>query len=83
MADEDDTRNQEQEEQEEQKDLKPEPSDKKAAGTPLLQWIIMAIVVILCAGVGLTIGRIFAGSGTTENFDLAVSASSISPAKPI
>lgn len=70
MADEDDTRNQGQEEQKEQEDLTPEPTDKKAAGTPLgtpfLQWIIMAIVVILCACVGLVIGRIFAGSGTTE-----------------
>jgi len=66
MADEDDTRNQGQEEQKEQEDLKPEPSDKKAAGTPFLQWVIMAIVVILCAGAGLVIGRIFAGSGTNE-----------------
>ncbi len=62
MADEDDAKKQEQEQQE---DSKAESGDKKASGGRL-QWIIMAVVVIVGAGAGFGLGRIFGGSGTTE-----------------
>jgi len=65
MADEDDTK--QQETQEKQKTTKTESSDKKSLVGRFLPWIIMAVVVVLFAGAGLTVGRIFSGSGTPQN----------------
>jgi len=64
MADEDDTK--QQETQEKQKTTKTESSDKKSLVGRFLPWIIMAVVVVLFAGAGLTVGRIFSGSGTPQ-----------------
>ncbi|OHB85236.1 MAG: hypothetical protein A2Z38_00695 [Planctomycetes bacterium RBG_19FT_COMBO_48_8] len=64
MADADDIK--EQEGQEEQKDPKAETSDKKSLIARFLPWIIMVVVVLICAGAGLSVGRLFAGSGTPE-----------------
>jgi len=55
MADADDTKKQE--------DSKAESSDKKAPGG-ILQWIILAVVVVLFAGAGFGLGRLFAGFRT-------------------
>ncbi|HIJ52539.1 MAG TPA: flagellar basal body-associated FliL family protein [Planctomycetes bacterium] len=72
MADADETKEQQQEQKQEQKreqtekgKVSAEPSDKKASGGRL-QWIIMAVVVIVGAGAGFGVGRIFGGSGTAE-----------------
>ena len=62
MADEDDVKKKEQEQQE---DSKTESGDKKASGGRL-QWIIMAVVVIVGAGAGFGLGRLLGASGTTE-----------------
>jgi len=64
MADADDKK--EQEEQEEQKDPKAEKSDKKSLIARFLPWIIMFVVVLICAGAGLSVGRLFAGSRAPE-----------------
>ncbi|MHC4556818.1 MAG: flagellar basal body-associated FliL family protein [Planctomycetota bacterium] len=61
MADADDTK-----EQEEQKDPEAEKSDKKSLVGRFLPWIIMAVVVSLCAGAGFSLGRLFAGSRTPQ-----------------
>ena len=61
MADEDDAKKQEQKE-----DSKAESGDKKAAGGRL-QWIIIAVVVIVGAGSGFALGRLLGASGTTES----------------
>lgn len=55
MADADDTKKQE--------DSKAESSDKKTSGG-ILQWIILAVVVVLFAGAGFGLGRLFAGFRT-------------------
>ena len=62
MADKDDAKKKEQETQE---DSKAESGDKKASGGRL-QWIIMAVVVIVGAGAGFGLGRLLGASGTTE-----------------
>jgi flagellar basal body-associated protein FliL len=62
MADEDDAKKKEQEAQE---DSKAESGDKKPSGGRL-QWIIMAVVVIVGAGAGFGLGRLLGDSGTTE-----------------
>jgi flagellar basal body-associated protein FliL len=75
MADEDDIKEQEEqespeelenqedrEEQEEQKDSKAEKSGKKSLIARFVPWIIMLVVVAICAGAGLFAGRLFAGS---------------------
>ncbi len=68
MADEDDAKQQEtQEKQDATKTEKTESSDKKSLVGRFLPWIIMAVVVVLFAGVGLTLGRMFAGSSTPQN----------------
>lgn len=63
MADEDDAKKQEQEQKE---DPKAESGDKKASGGRL-QWIIIAVVVIVGAGSGFALGRLLGASGTTES----------------
>ena len=55
-----------QEEQEEQKDPNAETSDKKSLIARFLPWIILFVVVLICAGAGLSVGRLFAGSDTPE-----------------
>ena len=64
MADADDIK--EQEEQEEQEDPKAEKSDNKSLIARFLPWIIIFVVVLICACAGLSVGRLFAGSGTPE-----------------
>jgi len=53
-------------EQEEQEDPKAEMSDKKSLVTRFLPWVIIFVVVLICACAGLSVGRLFAGSGTPE-----------------
>jgi flagellar basal body-associated protein FliL len=67
MADADDIK--EQEGQEEQKDPKAEVSDKKSLIARFLPWIIIFVVVLICACAGLSVGRLFAGSGTPEGVE--------------
>ena len=70
MADAEDIKEQEEQEgQEEQKDPKAEKSDKKSLIARFLPWIIMVVVVLICAGAGLSVGRLFAGSDTPEATD--------------
>ena len=71
MADEDDVKNQEQEQKE---DTKADSGDKKSSGGRLL-WIIMAVVVIACAGAGFGLGRLF-GSSQKSQADQAVEGDS-------
>ena len=70
MADADDIKEQEEQEgqegQEEQKDPKAEKSDKKSLIARFLPWIIIFLVVLICACAGLSVGRLFAGSHTPE-----------------
>ena len=49
-----------------QEDLEPVKSDKKASRGGMLQWIAMAVVVIVCAGAGFTLGRLFGGTGKSK-----------------
>jgi len=64
MADADDIK--EQEEQQVQEDPKAEKSEKKSLIARFLPWIIIIVVVLICAFAGLSVGRLFAGSGTRE-----------------
>jgi flagellar basal body-associated protein FliL len=61
MADADDTK-----EQEGQKGPEAEKSDKKSLIGRLLPWIVMVVVVGVCAGAGFGLGRLFAGSRAPE-----------------
>lgn len=61
MADEDDAKKQD--------DSMAENGDKPqqtGKGGGILQWIIMAVVVAVCAGSGFALGRLFAGSGPDQ-----------------
>jgi flagellar basal body-associated protein FliL len=69
MADADDIR--EQQEQQEPKDSKAEKGDKKSLIARLLPWVIMLVVVLVCAGAGFRAGRLFAGSRTPEELEPA------------
>ncbi len=59
-------RREEQESQKEQQNPKADKSDKKSLIVRLLPWIIIIVVVLICAGAGFTVGRLFAGSGTSD-----------------
>lgn len=58
MADADDTKKQE--------DLEAAKSNEKASGGGMLQWIILAVVVIVCVGAGFGLGRLFGGTASSE-----------------
>jgi flagellar basal body-associated protein FliL len=70
MADEDDIKEQQDEqEQPEQQDSKAEKGDKKSLIARLLPWLILVVVVLICAGAGLFVGRLFTGSTEPETMD--------------
>ncbi len=50
----------------EEENEKQEKTEGKASGSGILPWIIMFVVVVLCAGAGFTLGRLFAGSRTPQ-----------------
>ena len=58
MADADDTKKQE--------DSKAEKTEEKTSGDGILQWVIMAVVVVLLAGAGFVLGRLLTGPSTSE-----------------
>ena len=51
---------------EENEKTQEEPTKQKAPKGGKLIWIITAVVVLICAGSGFVVGRIFAGSGAGE-----------------
>ena len=61
MADVDETK-----EQQEQKDQEAEKSEKKSLIGRFLPWIVPVMVVTLCACAGFGLGRLFAGTGTSD-----------------
>jgi len=61
MADADDTKK-----EEKQEASKAEKSDEKTSGSSIWPWIIMAVVVVVSAGAGFGLGRLFAGSSAPE-----------------
>ncbi len=73
MADADETEKQEQPEKpekpEQQETKKSEAGDKKSLIGRLLPKIILAVVLLVFAGAGFTLGRLFAGSGTSQTSD--------------
>ncbi len=67
MADADETKQQEKKEKpEKQEAKKTEAGDKKSLVGRFLPKIIVAVVVVIFAGAGLTLGRMFAGSSTPQ-----------------
>ncbi|MHC4460064.1 MAG: flagellar basal body-associated FliL family protein [Planctomycetota bacterium] len=56
--------------EEKQEDTKAESTNEKTSSPTRLQellpWIIMAVVAVLCAGAGLGLGRLFAGSSAPQ-----------------
>jgi len=67
MAEADDKKKQKgQEGQEGQQNPEAEKSDKKSLIARFLPWVIMVVVVLICAGAGFSVGRLFAGPGTPE-----------------
>lgn len=53
-------------EKQDQKDSEQQKTGEKKARGGLLPWIIMAVVVAVCAGAGLGVGRLFAGLRKTS-----------------
>lgn len=68
MADADDKKDKkgQQERQEKQQNPEAEKSDKKSLIARFLPWIITVVVVLVCAGGGFSVGRIFAGPDTPD-----------------
>ncbi len=70
MADADETKQQEKKEKkgkpEKQEAKKSEAGDKKSLVGRLLPKMILAVVLLVLVGVGFTLGRLFAGSGTSQ-----------------
>jgi len=60
MADADDTKKKEDSKAKES-NKKADKSDEKTSGDGIVPWIIMAVVVVICAGAGLGLGRLLAG----------------------
>lgn len=68
MADEDDKKEQEDAKVEEieEKAAEEKTTEEKTSGIGALTWIVMAVIVVLCAGSGFIVGRILAGSPSAE-----------------
>jgi flagellar basal body-associated protein FliL len=72
MADADDKKKQEDSEEpknveKEAKNVEKEAKkDEKASRGGILQWVIMAVVAVICAGAGFGLGRLFAGTSTPK-----------------
>ena len=67
MADADDKKEQEgQDGQKEQQNPEAEQGGKKSLIARILPWVILVVVVLIGAGAGFSVGRIFAGPGTPE-----------------
>ncbi len=49
-----------------QEDSQATKKEEKTSSGGMLQWIIMAVVVIICIGAGFGVGRILGGNGTPE-----------------
>lgn len=64
MADAEDTKEQEEQKAPETDAEKTDQNDQKSLVARLLPWIIMVVIVAICAGGGFSLGRLFAGSGT-------------------
>jgi len=58
MADVNDKKNEE--------NSKDQKGNKQSSGSGVLKWIIMAVVVVVCAGAGFGLSRLLAGSGKNE-----------------
>lgn len=54
-----------------QEDSKAEKGDKKALISRFLPWIIMAVVVVFCAGAGFGLSRLLAGPDTAQTAEPA------------
>ena len=61
MADRDETKK-----PQERPDAKAEKSDKKSLSSRLLPWMMLAVVVVVCAGAGFVLGRFFGGPSATQ-----------------
>jgi len=55
-----------QQEQEKQQNPEAEKTGKKSLIGRFLPWVIIVVVVLVCAVAGLSVGRLFAGPGTSE-----------------
>jgi flagellar basal body-associated protein FliL len=55
-----------QQEQEKQQNPEAEKTDKKSLIARFLPWLIIVVVVLICAVGGLSVGQLFAGPGTSE-----------------
>jgi flagellar basal body-associated protein FliL len=67
MADADDKKEKKgQQDQQKQQNPEAEKSDKKSLIARFLPWVIAVVVVLVCAGGGFAVGRIFAGPGTSD-----------------
>jgi flagellar basal body-associated protein FliL len=53
-------------EKQEDQDPKQEKTEEKTRSSGFLRWIIMVVVVAICAGAGFGVGRLFGGSGKSQ-----------------
>ncbi|MHC4482361.1 MAG: flagellar basal body-associated FliL family protein [Planctomycetota bacterium] len=70
MADENDAEKQKDTEQEKEEEKTEEKTEQKTSRITPLQWIIMAVAMVVCAGAGFGLGRLFGpfpASATTES----------------
>lgn len=67
MADTDEEKKNDEEVAEDAKPEKEEQAGKTGTKTGLVAWIIMTVVVVILAGSGFVLGRLFAGSSSPQN----------------
>jgi flagellar basal body-associated protein FliL len=66
MADKDDKKNQDDAGEEKNAEEKNETKQEGKTGIGIVTWIILAVIVVICAGSGLLLGRLFAGSNEPQ-----------------
>lgn len=57
-------------------------SKQDGAGIGIVTWVIMAVIVVLCAGAGLLLGRLFASSSKPEATESSQTGETVHPESP-
>lgn len=79
MADQEDLKKEQETEQKTEQETKQETQQKKGLTARVRPWLITALAIIVCAGAGFVVGRVFGARGRTQALSAAEQGSPLEP----